>query len=299
MQEEDNIFTPSKKASAETGFSIKVTNSGMQVTPASDSLNPKEANSEVDSDYEPLEKPLVIQRVNDGSDDSRVRTGITGFDELIGGGFERESIVLAVGASGTGKTILSMQFLYKGITEYDEPGVLISFEEERESLFKHALQFGWDFAKLEKEDKFRLLVFKPHQITKILEEGGGQVRDALAEIGAKRVVVDSITAYGLLFRDEYKRREKILEFFNLLRKWGITAMIVCEDSPKVIETIEGSIGFISDAVISMYYEQDQEKGIRIHSLEVLKMRGTKHTNKVCAINFEKDGITVYPDVEVF
>ena len=293
--EEKNVFVPSNQSSPEAGFSIKVNDSGsIQSKPENDSIG-KDDFSEYDSN----EKTLVIERVNDGSDRSRVRTGITGFDELIEGGFERESIVLTVGSSGTGKTILSMQFLYKGITEYNEPGVFISFEEEEESLYKHALQFGWDFEKLENENKFRLLVFKPHQVTKILEEGGGQIRDALAEVSAKRVVVDSITAYGLLFRDEYKRREKVLEFFNLLRKWGVTSMIVCEDSPKDIEEQEGSIGFISDAIISLYYEHDREKGIRIHSLEVLKMRGTKHTNKVCAVNFEKEGITVYPDVEVF
>jgi len=291
---EENVFIP-KKASPSNGFSIKMSGSGVQIKDSKDVLNQQDPASEYDS----LDKPLVVERVNEGNDPTRVKTGITGFDDLIEGGFERESIVLAVGASGTGKTILSMQFLYKGIVDYNEPGVFISFEEEREALFKHALQFGWDFEKLEKEDKFRLLVFKPHQVTKILEEGGGQVRDALAEIGAKRVVVDSITAYGLLFRDEYKRREKTLEFFNLLRKWGVTAMIVCEDSPKDIEEQEGSIGFISDAVVSLYYEHDKERGIRIHSLEVLKMRGTKHTNKVCAMNFEGDGITVYPDVEVF
>jgi circadian clock protein KaiC len=292
--EEKNVFVPSNQGSPEPGFSIKVNDGSVQSTSEKDSVG-KETFSEYDSGG----KELVIERVNDGSDHSRVHTGINGFDELIEGGFERESIVLTVGASGTGKTILSMQFLYKGIVDYNEPGVLISFEEEEESLYKHALQFGWDFKKLESENKFRLLVFKPHQVTKILEEGGGQIRDALAEISAKRVVVDSITAYGLLFRDEYKQREKILEFFNLLRKWGVTSMVVCESSPKEIEEKEGSIGFISDAIISLYYEHDKEKGIRIHSLEVLKMRGTKHTNKVCAINFEKEGITVYPDVEVF
>ncbi|MFA5931462.1 MAG: ATPase domain-containing protein [archaeon] len=292
--QEDGVFIPSEKASS-PGFSIKMDNLGStQIKPEKDSLT-----GEKEDDYSVPEKEIVVERVNDGSDTSRVKTGIVGFDELIEGGFERESIVLTVGSSGTGKTILSMQFLYKGIVDYNEPGVFISFEEERDSLFKHSLQFGWDFENLEKNDKFRLLVFKPHQVPKILEEGGGQIRDALAEVGAKRVVIDSITAYGLLFRDEYKRREKILEFFNLLRRWGVTSMIVCEDSPKDVEEQEGSIGFISDAIVSLYYEHDKEKGIRIHSLEVLKMRGTKHTNKVCAMNFEKDGITVYPDVEVF
>ncbi len=256
---------------------------------------------------EPKKKEQKIQdldeidlRVSDVKLDTRVSTGIKGFDELIEGGFERESIVLVVGSAGTGKTLFGLQFLYEGATQFDEPGVFISFEEEKESLYKHSLSFGWDFAKIEKEEKFKLLFFKPHQVTAILEEGGGQIRDALAEVKAKRVVIDSITAYGLLFTDEYKRREKILEFFTLLRKWGVTALVICEDDPQKIEKQEGSIGFISDAIVSLYYQHDEEKGIRIHSLEVLKMRGTKHTNKVCAINFEDDeGIVVYPDVEVF
>lgn len=229
----------------------------------------------------------------------RVPTGINGFDGLIEGGFERNSTVLLVGSAGTGKTIFSLQFAYNGVTKFDEPTVFISFIEERESLYKHALQFGWDFEKLEKENKFRLLFFKPHQVIKILEEGGGQIKDVLTEIGAKRIVIDSITSFALLFTDEYKRREEILRFFNLLEKWGITSLVIAEYSPEDVEKKEGSIGFISDAIISMYYQHDEERGIRIHSLEILKMRGTKHSNKLCAINFEDDGINVYPDVEVF
>ncbi|HPM86319.1 MAG: ATPase domain-containing protein [Candidatus ainarchaeum sp.] len=287
---EENVFIPSNKV--ESGFSIKSGDDGVKLKKLGDSVS-----GEASEEYS--ERELDIQRVNDGGDNSRVKSGINGFDELIQGGFERESIVLVVGASGTGKTILSMQFLYNGAALYDEPGVFLSFEEDKNQLYRQANQFGWDFDKLEKENKFRLLTFKPHQITKILEEGGGQIRDALSEVKAKRIVVDSITAYGLLFRDEYKRREKILEFFNMLRKWGVTSLVICEDDPEVVEKEEGGIGFISDAVVSLYYDQDKEKGIRIHSLEILKMRGTKHTNKVCAINFEKDGVTVYPDVEIF
>ncbi|MFA5357519.1 MAG: ATPase domain-containing protein [archaeon] len=229
----------------------------------------------------------------------RVRTGITGFDELIEGGFEKNSTVVVVGSAGTGKTLFGLQFIYEGIMKYDEPGMFISFSEDRESLYTHALQFGWDFAKLEKEGKFRLLLFKPHQMTKILEEGGAGIRDALVELGAKRVVVDSITVYGLLFKDEYEKRDKTLEFFNSLKKWDVTSLIISEESPEKLEGEEGGIGFIVDAIISLYYKHDEEKGIRIHALEVLKMRGTRHTNKICAINFEKNGIRVYPDVEIF
>lgn len=287
---DDNVFIPSSKK-AEPGFSIK-SGDGVQIKQVGDAVS-----GESSEEYN--DKELDIQRVNEGNDTSRAKSGITGFDELIEGGFERESIILLVGASGTGKTIFSMQFLYNGAALYDEPGVFLSFEEDQDQLYRQAEQFGWDFKKLEREDKFRLLTFKPHQITKILEEGGGQIRDAMTEIKAKRIIVDSITSYGLLFRDEYKRREKILEFFNMLRKWGVTSLVVCEEDPDIVEKEEGGIGFISDAVVSLYYEHDKEKGIRIHSLEILKMRGTKHTNRVCALNFEKEGITVYPDVEIF
>jgi len=296
MPEDENVFSLNKNklSFSQPGFSINTDPSGsIKIKPLSSSINPEDDLSGFD------DKKYVVERVNKVVSQTRVKTGINGFDELISGGFEGESIVLVVGASGTGKTLLGLQFLYKGAAEFNEPGVFITFEEDRESLLKHANQFGWDFEKLEKENKFRLLEFKPHQVTKILEEGGGQIRDALAEISAQRVVVDSVTAYGLLFRDEYKRREKIHEFFGLLRKWGVTSMVVCEDSPADVEKEEGSIGFISDAIVSLYYAHDQERGIRIHSMEVIKMRGTRHTNKVCAMNFEKDGIAIYPDVEVF
>ncbi|MCX6800710.1 MAG: hypothetical protein NTZ73_00810 [Candidatus Diapherotrites archaeon] len=229
----------------------------------------------------------------------RVKTGITGFDELIEGGFEKDSTVVVVGSAGTGKTLFGLQFIYEGIVKYNEPGLFISFSEDRESLFSHALQFGWDFEKLENEGKFKLLVFKPHQMTKILEEGGAGVRDALVEMGAKRVVVDSITVYGLLFKDEYEKRDKTLDFFNSLRKWEVTSIVISEEAPEAVENEEGGIGFIADAIISLYYKHDEEKGIRVHALEVLKMRGTRHTNKICAINFEGGGIRVYPDVEIF
>lgn len=242
---------------------------------------------------EEINEDLVVEQ------SKRVKTGIKGFDELIQGGFEKNSNVLIVGAAGTGKTLFGMQFLFDGIKKFNENGVFISFEEDKDSLFSHAKQFGWDFKKFQDEKKFRLIQFKPHQVTKIIEEGGAQIKDVLTEINAKRIVIDSITAYGLLFRDEYERREKILEFFNLLGKWGITSLIIAEDSPEELESEEGSIAFISDAVVSMYYHHDEEKGIRIHSLEVLKMRGTKHTNKICAIDFEENGLRVYPDVEVF
>jgi len=229
----------------------------------------------------------------------RVPSGISGFDELIEGGFEKNSTILVAGSAGTGKTTFGLQFLYYGAVKYNEPGILISFEESKESYYRHNAEYGWNFEELEKKGLFRVLEYKPHQVGRLLEQGGGPIKDAIQQMKAKRLVIDSITSYGLLFKDEYQQRESILRFFELIKKWDCTSIIISEMSPKEAETTKGSVGFLVDAVISLYYEKKEEKDVRVHSLEILKMRGTRHTNKVCALNFEKEGIKIYADIEIF
>ena len=229
----------------------------------------------------------------------RVPTGIPGMDELIEGGFEQGSTVLLTGGAGTGKTTLALQFLYNGAMEGNEPGLFITFEEDKESLYRHTARFGWDFKALEEKGLFSVLAYKPHQVNKLMQEGGGPMRDAIKSMNAKRLAIDSITAYALLFQDEYQKRESILEFFDLLKKWGCTSVIVSELPPHIAEIKEGSVGFLTDAIIALYYQKREDKDVRVHSMEILKMRGTRHTNKVCALTFESNGIVIYPDVEVF
>lgn len=88
-----------------------------------------------------------------------VPTGIKGLDNVLGGGFPRNSIIIVAGNPGTGKTIFSAQFIYCGATEYGENGVYVSFAESRESFIENMKQFGFDFEKLESEGKFRYLDF--------------------------------------------------------------------------------------------------------------------------------------------
>jgi len=246
-------------------------------------------------------KPREEDKKQEGRmrDVERVPSGIDGLDELIEGGFEKGSTILVTGAAGTGKTTFALQFLYNGALNYNEPGILISFEEARESLYRHYFEFGWDFEALEKKNMIKVVEYKPHQVSKLIDDGGGTIRDAITEMGAKRLVVDSVTAYSLLFRDEYQKREKTLEFLDLLKKWGCTSLIISEMPPRVAEVEEGGVGFLTDAVVSLYYEKKEDKGSRVHSLEILKMRGTRHTDKLLAVRFEKAGIVVHSDVEVF
>ena len=244
-------------------------------------------------------KAGIVGAFNHLGELKRIPSGIEGLDELIEGGLEKGSTILVTGGAGTVKTTFALQFLYFGAVRFHEPGLLITFEETRESLYKHHKEFGWDLEKLEKNGLLQILEFKPHQVNKLMEEGGGTIRDTVKSMNAARLAIDSITAYSILFKDEYQRRENILEFFELLKKWGCTSIIVSEMPPKLAEAKEGAEGFLTDAIISLQYSKREDKGVRVHSLEILKMRGTHHTNSVCALTFEKNGIVVYPEVEVF
>lgn len=222
----------------------------------------------------------------------RVPSGVNGFDELVQGGFEQGSISILVGAPGTGKTTFGLQFLYAGATQFKEPGVLISFSETKDVLIEHSLEFGWDFESLEKQNLFRIISIKPHQVSSLLQSGGGRVRDEVESIKAKRVVLDSLTAYTLLFRDNYLRYESTLEFFELLRSWGTTSLIISENAPKLFEEKEGSMGFLADAIIHFYYPRIHESDERHHCLEVFKMKGTNHYNRMVEVRFDLNGIQV-------
>ena len=104
--------------------------------------------------------------------EERVNSGIIGMDKLIEGGFEKNSVNLIVGGSGSGKTIFAMQFLMDGI-EKGENVLYITFEEKKREFFKDMFNFGWDLEKYEKEKKFFFLEYNPEKVRIMLEEGGG------------------------------------------------------------------------------------------------------------------------------
>lgn len=222
----------------------------------------------------------------------RASSGIGGFDDLTQGGFEQGSVSILVGAPGTGKTTFGLQFLYAGAVQHQEPGVLICFSENRDMLVEHSLEFGFDFEALEKQNLFRMIFIKPHQVSSLLQSGGGRVRDEIESIKAKRVVLDSLTAYTMLFRDDYLKYESTLEFFELLRSWGTTSLVISEDIPKTFEEKEGNLGFLADAIIHFYYPRLSSSDERHHCLEIFKMKGTNHYNRVVEVLFGLNGITV-------
>ena len=222
--------------------------------------------------------------------EEKVSTGIPGFDKLLKGGFNKDTVNLVVGGSGSGKTIFAVQFLIDGLKK-GEPCLLITFEENREEFYQNMLHFGWDLEKYEKSGKFVFLEYSPEKVRNMLEEGGGAVESIVFKNKIQRIVIDSITSFALLFESEIERRKAALSLFDITKKWNCTSVLTLEEDPAIKEKGEsGSIEFEVDGIIYLYFVRRRVKRERF--LEVLKMRGIKHSTEIYPFDITEKGIIV-------
>lgn len=229
--------------------------------------------------------------------DSRIPTGIIGLDPLIEGGFKKKSISLVSGWPGAGKTIFAIQFLVYGMEKFDEATLYITFEERKEKLYEDMLSFGWDLAKYEKENKFFFLEYTPEQVKKLLIEGGGIVESLIDENKIKRIAIDSITSFSLLYKDELAKKESALALFELINKWECSALLTSQDRSPEDHTISAALEFEVDGIIILYYAKIKKK--RVRAIEILKMRGTKHPTETFGFNITNNGIAITKEVIEF
>ncbi len=223
----------------------------------------------------------------------RVPTGIVEFDKMVQGGLVRKSTNLIAGSAGAGKTVLAMQYLINGIVKYDEVAMYLTFEERKESLYEDMREFGWDLAKYEREGKFIFLHYKPEQMMKIITDGGGVIETIISESKVKRLVIDSITSFALLYKDVLGKKEAALELFELVSKWGVTCLLTSEEESSYEKTMAASLEFEVDSIIIMYHAKI--KGRRMRAIEILKMRGTDHSPNTVELDISKKGIEIKPN----
>ena len=222
----------------------------------------------------------------------RIPTGIPGLDRLIEGGLVRRSTNLIAGGTGTGKTIFGIQFLVEGV-KHKEPGIYITFEEKKKKVYMDMLEFGWDLEKYEKQGLFVFLEYTPEQVKKILTEGGGIVEAIIEKIKARRIVIDSITSFALLYEDELTKKEAALALFDLIDTWNCTGLLTSQDITAKEETITAAMEFEVDGIILLYHVK--KKGKRRRAMEVLKMRGTDIPEKTFFMDITENGIKVNPN----
>ena len=237
-----------------------------------------------------------------------LQTGIPGFDELFEQGIPKGNSIIVAGGAGSGKTIFCLQTLYHHALN-GENCLYMSFEESEPRLIRHMEDFGWDPLPLIKKGKFMIKRFNPFDITRsvdalLMKAKGELLIDVEPIIFPENfkpsiIVVDSLTAIASAFtgkEDSY--RIYIEQLFRFFENIGATSFLITETEqiPKIFST-SGVEEFLADGVIVLY--AIKRGNIRENAIEVLKMRGEKHQKKIVALQINDNGITVYPEQEVF
>jgi len=224
-------------------------------------------------------------------------TGVEGLDEITEGGFPKGRPTLICGGAGCGKTLLSMQFLIKGITEFGEPGVFMSFEEPSNDLSMNVRSLGFDLEKLKAEKK--LVVDHVRVERSEIEEAGEYDLDglfvrlgyAIDTIKAKRVVLDTLESLFSGLDNQAILRAELRRLFHWLKERGVTAVITGERGEATL-TRQGLEEYVSDCVIMLDHRVIEQVSTR--RLRVIKYRGSTHGTNEYPFLIDEDGISVLP-----
>jgi circadian clock protein KaiC len=224
-------------------------------------------------------------------------TGVDGLDEITEGGFPKGRPTLVCGGAGCGKTLLAIQFLVKGITEYDEPGVFMSFEESGPDLAQNVQSLGFDLNKLMEAEKLKVDYVRVERSE--IEETGEydleglfiRLNYAIDSIGAKRVVLDTIESLFAGIENTTLLRSEIRRLFQWLKTKGVTAIITGERGDNFL-TRQGLEEYVSDCVILLDFRVIDQ--IATRRLRIVKYRGSTHGTNEYPFSIDDNGISVLP-----
>jgi len=224
-------------------------------------------------------------------------TGIPGFDEITLGGLPAGRPTLICGSAGAGKTLFAMEFLVRGATLYNQPGVFMSFEETDEELTKNVASLGFDLNQLIAEKK--LLLDHVFIERSEIEETGEydleglflRLGHAIDTIGAKRVVLDTLEALFSALPNEAIIRAELRRLFRWLKDKGMTAVITCERGDGTL-TRYGLEEYVADCVILL--DNRVQNQISTRRMRIVKYRGTSHGTNEYPFLINRKGFSVLP-----
>ena len=210
------------------------------------------------------------------SDVDVIKTGIKGLDDILMGGIPRTNVILAQGVTGSGKTLMGLEFIYRGIVEYNEPGLIVVFETSPDKLVRDAAGFGWKLNELQQQKKLQIIFTSPQVLDQELRSPDSLLLETANKMGAQRIFVDGIGLLGPApggsdsVRGGY--RELLQQLMEALNRENLTAMLSLEvgRATASIAAVEMT-DFLADTVIQLGRERHGRHMQR--SLEVLKSRG--------------------------
>jgi KaiC/GvpD/RAD55 family RecA-like ATPase len=258
----------------------------------------------------------------------RCPTGIPGLDELMGGGFPRQRSILLSGTAGSGKTTLAVQFLYNGAVIYNEPGILISLEQDPKELKHDMKAYGFDLDRLENEGKLIIVdsslsrisgpkmdgIITPGIFTDKVEGSESLlpddfniekilnvVVDKARKIGAKRAVFDSLPALDFLIPNvsevqmKHQIRQLLIEINYRLKSNGLTTLLITESSEESNSSAHGVESYVADGTVLLTLNEALDN----RTIKIRKMRNTIHSLKPCGIEFSHTGMYVKGEKKLF
>ncbi len=246
--------------------------------------------SSINHPVEAQVNPLGVQKI---------RTMIEGFDDISHGGLPVARTTIVSGTSGTGKTMLAVQFLYNGISYFDEPGIFVTFEESPADIIKNAYSFGWDLQKLIDDGKMFILDASPDpegqevvgnfDLSALIE----RINYAITKYKAKRVSIDSVTAIFQQYDAASVVRREIFRLVARLKQMGATTVMTTERVEEYGPVARfGVEEFVSDNVAIVRNVLEGER--RRRTIEILKLRGTTHMKGEYPFTITNQGINIFP-----
>src|SRR4030042_4098441 len=224
----------------------------------------------------------------------KLPTGIAGLDEVLDGGVTKGRVMLVTGTAGTGKTVFVNEYLYRGITQLNENGFYVTFEEDPKDIIKNVRSFGWKYISLIKKKKLAFVDAAPAE-EMVLETGPQydlsplvkRIEYAIGKVNAKRVVLDSIDALFSRFSNKDVIRIALSQISAKLKKSGVTALISAEKTEEEELSRYGVEEFVADGVIELGLFKGQQQFIR--RIFVKKLRGMGYRSGIMEFEIEEDG----------
>jgi KaiC domain protein len=228
----------------------------------------------------------------------RVKVGISGLDDMLGGGLIPGSICSVIGTYGTGKTTYSLMFVWDGLQK-GENVIYISLEEREEKIVRYMKQKGWDVDQYLNKSLY-IIKLDPTDFNLANNRIKNELPNLISEVHASRVVIDPISLFEDLFDTDAIRRQEMYRFVEGLRDKQCTIMMTSETHrDNVFSSRHGLIEYLADTVILLRYVRPSDLTDVHLALEVVKMRMSSHSREIKPYEIEQDQVMVYSEANVF
>jgi KaiC domain protein len=230
--------------------------------------------------------------------EERMKVGIIGLDDMLGGGLIPGSICAIIGTYGTGKTTFSLQFVWEGLKK-GEHIIYISLEEREERIMEYMVQKGWDIGPFLNKSLF-VIKLDPTDFNLANNRIKNELPRLIKQVNANRVVIDPISLFEDLFDADSVRRQEMFRFVEGLRDQKCTIMMTSEtDKDNPFSSRHSLIEYLADTVILLRYVRPSDLTDVHLALEVVKMRMSAHSREIKPYEIQQDQVLVYSEANVF